>query len=107
MGILKAKDFEFEFEKRDERLRAIEQDIAEGDYSDEEKEWFRIQCIYDPDPKRGWLELHEWCFLCGERLVVPCVFWHGSPRSRELESFDRLQIWLHPPCAVSRGRVCK
>jgi hypothetical protein len=99
MRILNAKDFEFDFEQRNERLRAIEQVITEGDYSDEEKEWFRTQCTYDVDPA-GWMELHDWCYVCGEKLIVPCIFWHGSPRSREMENRDRYQIWLHASCAV-------
>lgn len=88
MGIINAKDFESEL-----------QVIARGDYSDAEKEWLRAQCIYDPDPT-GWMELHDWCYVCGEKLVIPCIFWHGNPRSKNLENSDRCQIWLHPACAA-------
>jgi hypothetical protein len=77
MGILNAKNFEFKF--------------------DEEKEWFRTQYACDPDTE--WMELHDWCYVCGEKLIVPCIFWAGWPRSQELGN-DRYQIWLHPGCAM-------
>jgi hypothetical protein len=42
------------------------------------------------------------CFLCGDELSFPLVYWSGCNGSHGNE--NELQIWLHPICAASLGK---
>ena len=43
------------------------------------------------------------CFLCGDPLAVPCIFWMGcsdqNTSQTKILGVGRSQIWLHPYCA--------
>lgn len=86
--IVRQKDFEFDFKRRQEREEAY---ISDGMPPDEAKEladqetvpWFTV---IDPP--------HEFCFVCGEKLTIPAIVWSGG---------DSRRIWMHPQCA---DRLC-
>ena len=64
-------------------------------------EFDRNSLTYELEDLTFWMEFHELCFLCHEKLTIPCVFWQGAPRSRSASDSERIQIWLHPECAES------
>ena len=43
------------------------------------------------------------CFLCGDPLAVPCIFWMGcsdqNTGQAKILGVGRSQVWLHPKCA--------
>ena len=97
MGIINAKNFEFDFACRDEARRLV----ASSDSREQERalaEEHLKACESDP---WWWMQVHELCFLCHEKLSVPCVFWAGANSSRYAPYSERTQIWLHPACAES------
>lgn len=44
-------------------------------------------------------EIHDNCFLCGKRLTVPFVYWHG-----DYHKDGPTSICLHPECV---GKLCR
>jgi hypothetical protein len=94
VGILNAKSFEFDFARRDAILRELAR------CAPEERERLEAVCAVDYDPS-WWMEFHDLCFLCHERLTLPSVYWAGAPRQRAAPPNERTQIWLHPECAES------
>jgi len=99
VGIINRDSFEFDFAGRDKALRNVAE-LEDSDYTELGAALIAeyLEAAVSDDPT-DWMELHELCFLCHEKLTIPAVYWAGAPRSQKAPQDERLQIWLHPRCA--------
>lgn len=69
MAVVKPEDFEIK--RHGWAVNATTEEIAEA------KKLFGEE-VADPYPLSDAYDLHDDCFYCGQRITIPCVYWHGD-----------------------------
>jgi hypothetical protein len=90
--ILTAKDFEYDFNKRNECIQECREAVEKGKMDPQTMEELCDIERFAPFP---W-EVGGNCFLCGEKLTLPALAWSGCDKD---DGNKLSHIAVHPDCA--------